>query len=34
MNNFVLEKKNNIKKLGEDLKCKQAALDFINKTFL
>ena len=34
MNNFILEKKKNIKKLGEDLKCKQAALDFINKTYI
>ena len=34
MNDFNLEKKKNIKKLGEDLKCKQASLDFINKTYI
>ena len=34
MNDFNLEKKKNIKKLGEDFKCKQASLDFINKTYI
>ena len=34
IDNFILEKKKNIKKLGEDYKCKQSALDFINKTYI
>lgn len=34
MNNFDLEKKKNIKKLGEDFECKKVSLDFINKTYI
>ena len=34
MNNFEIEKKINIKKLGEDLSCKKASLDFITKTYI
>lgn len=33
MDDFYLEKKNNIKKLGNDADCKKASLDFITKTY-
>jgi len=33
MDDFYLEKKNNIKKLGNDADCKKVSLDFITKTY-
>ena len=33
MNDFNLEKKKNIQKLGEDIECKKASQDFITKTY-
>jgi cephalosporin hydroxylase len=33
MSDFNLEKKKNIKKLGDDIECKKISLDFIKKTY-